>query len=140
MEFHVEYKDGYFVGKTCGEAVAAQFGDLLDLMLHDDRWSPGMSWMHDHSELNADPLTVSDIRHIAKLCAERRTQIGSGRCAIVVRADLEYGLARMWSAYVDGSWDVATSVFRTSEQGRAWLLSDQPAPDGQPQSSANDGA
>ncbi|MCK9995721.1 MAG: hypothetical protein KAH56_05525 [Candidatus Krumholzibacteria bacterium] len=122
MEFRIEYKDGYFVGTTFGEAVTAQFEDLLGAMLVHAEWNPGMSWMYDHTELLADPLTADDIRTIAQMCSDRRELLGMGRCAIVAGRDLEFGLGRMLSMYVDGRWDVDVSVFRTVAEGLEWLL------------------
>ncbi len=121
MKFRVEYRNGYFVGETFGEAVAERFGDLLDAMLAHPEWRPGMSWVHDHSQLSADPLTVEGIRAIAQICSDRKDQLGGGRCAIVVSEDLEFGLARMWSVYVDGSWNVEASVFRNVAEALEWL-------------------
>jgi len=121
MEFHVEYHDGFFIGTTSGDAVDEQFGDLLDAMLTHDMWQPGTPWLHDHSDLNSSSLTIDGIQRIAQLCAERRTLIGKGKCAIVVARDLEFGLARMWAAHVENNWDAVTAVFRSREEAIAWL-------------------
>ena len=121
MEFQVEYHGGFFIGTTSGDAVDEQFGDLLDAMLTHDKWKPGTPWLHDHSDLNAGPLTVDGIQKIAQLCADRRTTIGGGRCAIVVARDLEFGLARMWGVYVENKWDAVAAVFRSREEAIAWL-------------------
>jgi len=121
VEFRVEYRDGFFIGTTSGDAVADQFGNLLDAMLTHDKWQPGTSWLHDHSDLNSGPLTVDGIHRIAHLCSERRTAIGRGKCAILVARDLEYGLARMWAVYVENKWDAVAAVFRSREEAIAWL-------------------
>ena len=121
MHYRLVYDRGLFIGETSGDAVVETFRDLLDAMLDHDEWQPGTPWMHDHTDLNAAPLTVEGIQQIADLCAERRTRIGDGKCAIVLTADLEYGLGRMWAAYVESRWDAVTVIFRTRDEARAWL-------------------
>ena len=121
MHYRLVYDRGLFIGETSGDAVVETFGDLLDAMLDHDEWQPGARWMHDHTDLNAAPLTVEGIQRIADLCAERRTRLGAGKCAIVLTADLEYGLGRMWAAHVESKWDVVTRIFRARDEARAWL-------------------
>ena len=121
MEYSLVYDDGLFIGETSGDAVVETFGDLMDAMLDHDEWKPGASWLHDHTNLNADPLTAENVQGIADLCKERRERIGSGKCAIVVTADLEYGLGRMWATYVEDKWEAVTGVFRSRDEAMAWF-------------------
>jgi len=121
VDYSIEYSNGVFIGITSGDAEVERFGDLLDAMLTHDEWQPGMPWLHDHTNLNSGPLTVNDVQRIAQLCAERSTQLGRGKCAIIGARDLEFGLIRMWSIYVERQWDVVTKVFRSREEAMAWL-------------------
>ncbi len=121
MEFQIEYSDGIFYGKSSGDAETSVFADLLDAMLDHEKWQPGSRWLHDHSDLNSGPLTMDDVQEIALLCAERRQDLGAGKCAIVVRRDLEFGLARMWGGYIEGRWDMSADIFRSRTKALAWL-------------------
>ena len=126
MEFEVSFQDGIFTVVTRGDAEVMKFREYLDEMFEHDRWQPGMPVLHDHSELNSGPLSVDDIRLIADFCAESREQFGNSRLAVVVFRDVEFGLARMWGAFVDGRWNATAQTFRTPKEGRQWLLQEEP--------------
>lgn len=121
MDYRIELGDGFLVCTTSGTAAVVDFRRMLDELLAHPEWTPGTSMLHDHSVLDAGPLTVSEIKRIAELCAERSDKIGSGKCAIVVGRDLEFGLARMWAVYVEGRWDAEASVFRSKDEAQDWL-------------------
>jgi len=59
------------------------------------------------------------IRHVAQALAPYAERIG-GRCAIVAREDIHFGLSRMGSVYSE-SVGVETEVFRTEDEALAWL-------------------
>ena len=59
------------------------------------------------------------IRHVAQALAPYAERIG-GRCAIVAREDIHFGLSRMGSVYSE-SVGVETEVFRTDDEALAWL-------------------
>ena len=61
----------------------------------------------------------SQIRHVAQALAPYAERIG-GRCAIVAREDIHFGLSRMGSVYSE-SVGVETEVFRTEDEALAWL-------------------
>ena len=61
----------------------------------------------------------SQIRHVAQALAPYAERIG-GRCAIVAREDIHFGLSRMGSVYSE-SVGVETEVFRTDDEALAWL-------------------
>jgi hypothetical protein len=90
-------------------------------MLDHAEWQPGTAWIHDHADLDAGMLTVTEVKMIADLCAERSAQMGAGKCAIVVGRDLEFGLSRMWAVFVEDRWDVDARVFRSLDEAIAWL-------------------
>ncbi len=121
MQFTVEYHDGIFICTTSGEAEADQFGELIDIMLTHNEWKTDTPWIHDHSSLNAKPLATEDIRLIAQFCKDRRTEIGKGKCAIVVPKNLEFGLARMWEAFIGDDWYSDSDVFRSKKEALAWI-------------------
>ena len=122
LEYNLTYHDGFFEGTTSGDAEADQFGELLDLMLAHAEWKPGTPYLHDHTDLNAGPLTVDDVGRVAQLCADRRADLGAGKCALIMVRDLEFGLARMWGSLVEDKWDVEANIFRTREEAIAWLM------------------
>ncbi len=121
MDFRVQYNGEFFVCSTSGDATADAFEEFLDALLAHADWKPGSHSLIDHSKLNSGPLTVDEIQRIAQFCSDRRDLVGSGKCAIVVERNLEYGLARMWGEFVHGRWDAVAEVFRSQEEAKIWL-------------------
>jgi hypothetical protein len=121
MEYEIFSHDGFVEVVTHGDADAATFRQFLDEMFGQEDWEPGTPVLHDHSDLNAAPLTVNDVSAIAHFCADSRADFGTSHLAVVVARDLEFGLARMWEAFVDGKWDVTAQVFRTRDDAVSWL-------------------
>lgn len=121
MQFSMNYSKGVFESKTSGDAQADQFDKLLDSMLSHEQWNPGISILHDHSDLNAGPLTVNEVKDIANMCAKRRDLIGEAKFAVVVSRDLEFGLARMWATYIEGRWQASARIFRSRNEAIDWL-------------------
>jgi hypothetical protein len=121
VNYRIDRAGDLFVGATSGEADVEDFRRMLDEMLSHPEWTPGSPWLHDHTELDAGALTVNEIKRIADLCAERSSQFGSGKCAIVAGRDLEFGLARMWAVYVEDRWSAEPNVFRSKDEALDWL-------------------
>ena len=121
MKYEVHYHDGFFEIKTYGDAEPVRFRELLDLLLAHEKWKPDTAILVNHSELNAGPLTVGDIYYIAGSFVRSRVQLGQARMAILVARDLEYGMARMRTGFVEGKWDVIENVFRSRDEAISWL-------------------
>lgn len=122
MEFEVSFQDGIFTVVTRGDAELMRFRELLDQTFAHEEWQPGSLVLHDHSELNGGPLKVDDIRRIAGFCADSSEQFGLSRLAVVAVRDVEFGLARMWGAFMEGRWSVTAQAFRSVDEGKRWLL------------------
>ena len=126
MDFEVSLQDGVFVVVTHGDAEVMKFRDYLDETFAHEQWRPGSPVLHDHSDLNGGPLTVDDVRLIADFCAEASEQFGHSKLAVVTSRDAEFGLARMWGAFMDGRWGVTAQAFRSLDEGKRWLLQPEP--------------
>lgn len=121
MKYEVRYDDEFFEVTTHGDAELERFEDFIDLLLGHEMWKPGTAFLVDHSELNAGPLTVEEVRGIAKVCEKRRAEFGQAKFALLVSRELEYGMARMWETYVEDKWDVTTKLFRSPDEACSWL-------------------
>jgi hypothetical protein len=121
MKYEVHYHDGFFEIKTYGDAEPVRFREVLDHLLAHEKWKPNTAILFNHSKLNAGPLTVDDIHNNAKSSVRSRVQLGQARLAILVARDLEYGMARMRTGFVEGKWDVIENVFRSRDEAISWL-------------------
>lgn len=121
MKSEVHYHDGFFEVETHGDAEPGGFRAFVDLLLAHEKWKPGSPILANHSELNTGPLTMDDIQLIAEGAVRSRAQLGQARIAMLVARDLEYGLARTWEVFVEGKWDVISSIFRSRDEAISWL-------------------
>jgi len=123
VNYEITFCEDYFLVVTSGAAAVAGFREMLSAVLEHEHWGRGKSLISDHSDLNASQLNVDDVRRIAQSSAESRSKYGVRRHAVVAPRDLEYGLSRMWLAYIDDENPVISRVFRSREDAIAWTSS-----------------
>ena len=122
MKYTVHYHGAYFEVKTSGVAEFKGFQDFAKSLIEHDMWKPGSNILIDHTELDASLLTTKDIRTIANLCGEYRTHFGKGKIAIIVARDLEYGMVRMWQAFMENNvWDMSDKLFKSRDEAKSWM-------------------
>ena len=123
MEYTVIYHGEYFEIKTRGVADFKRFQDMVKSLFEHDKWKLGSHILIDHTELDSGFLTTNDIQAIANLCAEYRAFFGKGKIAIVVARDLEYGMIRMWQAFMNSKvWDMSDKLFKSRDEAIAWII------------------
>jgi len=103
------------------EAVPDEFDELWDALFVHDGWKHGVSLLVDETGFDSSSLSVEDVRAIADICAKRGAELGPARIAIFVARDLEYGMNRMWMAFVEGKWGAIPELFRSRGEAIAWL-------------------
>jgi hypothetical protein len=121
MEYAIAWRDGYLEAKTHGDATFDGIAEMIAGLIAHAKWRPGGSVLVDHTELNAGPLTLAQIRAIAALAGQSREQVGTTRIAHLVARDLEFGLVRMWESFVSNQWDARLMCFRSRDEAVAWL-------------------
>ena len=122
VEFIVDYHHGLFEIKTSGDAEVDKFRDILESLVTHESWKPGTPFLVDHSHLDAAPLTTDDMIKIVGFNRQFRAELGKAKCAHVLARDLEFGLGRMWEAFVENEWDVSERLFKSRDDAIAWLV------------------
>lgn len=121
MNYRIESTEKYILVSTSGAATVEELIEALDAIFSHKDWCPGFSYIFDHSNLSLEKLTTADVKKIAYLAKERRSNNAVSRSAIATCHDLEYGLSRMWMVYVADDADVETRVFRDMKDAIAWM-------------------
>jgi hypothetical protein len=99
----------------------------LDAWVHeglsDARFRPGMHLLIDHRRLDWSGLSPQDVRDRIELFARDAAHLDSARAAVVMRAPVDFGIARMEQAYVElqPELNFELGVFLTIEDAREWL-------------------
>jgi hypothetical protein len=104
-----------------GPADMAGFTALIEVVLADPRFRPGMTALLDYSALDSTRLTGGDIRTLADIAARYDAQLGEMRCAEVNPNPLGYGLGRMFEAYTDDQGSMQYRVFYGRGDALDWL-------------------
>ncbi len=121
MEYVITWRDGFLEAKTRGEATVEGIAEMISGVVSHEKWEHGGALLVDHSELNAGPLTLAQIRSLADMAAEAGDRVGPARIAHAVSRDLEFGLVRMWESFVSLQWEARLKVFRSRDEAIAWL-------------------
>ena len=109
--------------RTTSGAVTGE--DLLEahtayLAENEDQFTNCRYWLYDYSKADCNKVQTHDIMRLAAL----HRSVASKNPALVVASccpgDLEFGLSRMWEAFVQPScWN--TRTFRTAEEAKEWI-------------------
>jgi len=123
VTFTITWNDGILESKTQGDATFDGLAGMTSALLSHEKSMPGGTVLVDHSDLKADSLKLGEIRSLAEMTAQARTQIGRARIAHVVSRDLEFGLVRMWENFASPHTDARLGCFRSRDHAIAWLMS-----------------
>lgn len=98
--------------------------------LSDPRYRPGMRILVDHSRLDWSGLTPKDIHQRVELFAREAGRSGPVSVAVVMRAPVDFGIARMEQAFIElhPEIQIDLGVFFSVEDAREWLRA-LPKPD-----------
>lgn len=121
MEFMIVSQTGFLEVKTIGNAELQPLAHMVAELLAHPQWEPGGKILIDYSKLNAGPITADEVRLLADKVGLARERFGRARCAHLVAQSLEYGLVRMWEAYVEDQWDGVTKCFKSRVDATSWL-------------------
>jgi hypothetical protein len=108
---------------TWGMASIEGLGAWIQEGLSDSRYRAGMRVLIDHRELDWGDLSVEDVRERVKLFLGDTVGLDSARAAVVMRAPVDFGIARMEEAYIDmeSELKIKIEVFFSIEDAREWL-------------------
>lgn len=124
MDYVIEFQEDrpYDVHvRIVGVADVADFEAYLADLLFDERWRPGMTILGDLTALDASSFGPREVRNVAELNARYQEEFGAARIAIAAGTPLNYGLLRMWQAFIDAHSKQQTQVYRTLDEARASL-------------------
>lgn len=122
MEWNIEFADdgSRMTVRAWGTAEVQGFIAYLLAAVDHPAWRPGIPALMDFRDLDVGPLTSADIQRLADLHAPYAEVLAQGRIAVLVSRPVEYGIVRMWQAFVN-HMHLAHGVFYTLEEAEAWL-------------------
>lgn len=108
--------------RAWGTASVEGFIGYSRALSQDPRWRPGLALLVDLRDLDLTPMRSSDIDRLVLFQKTYSDRAAQGPIATVVSRAVDYGIVRMWEAYIAGSGrnhHLATDL----EEALAWLWS-----------------
>jgi hypothetical protein len=93
---------------------------LKDIISH-PQWKPGNRILLDHRELKINAISVSGIEDVSEYFKSISDKLGNGRIALVMKRDIDFGIARAWENITEYYVDIKVYVFRELEEAVSWL-------------------
>jgi len=116
------YADRALVIVHCaGRCDAGAWCALLDAVLDDPRWRPGMSLLVDRRRTVAAP-TRADVEAMVGFFRRRATDMRGARCAVVTGTPAACGMARMLETVAERDAVVVARAFDDDGGAMEWLL------------------
>jgi len=88
-------------------------------LLNDPEFDPSYSQLSDFTHVTKVQLSSEDER----LAAKKNIFLHRSRRPLVVKNDVQYGVARMFEIHRDSAGEVGIRVFRNIEEALSWVLS-----------------
>ncbi len=108
---------------TSGMATIEGLDAWVQEGLSDPRYRPGMCLLIDNRRLDWSGLTVSDLHKRIELFAKDAPRLGHASAAIVMRAPVDFGIARMEQTYIElhPELKIEMGVFFSIDDAHAWI-------------------
>ncbi len=112
--------------KFVGEFTMAEYSGAMKAFMDSDVFRPGMNTLWDLQELTVESVTTDVVKTVADYMEAFAPQHEglTWKVALVVGADVVYGVSRMFTAYAESAPN-QVMVFRSMDDAEAWLVSGQ---------------
>jgi hypothetical protein len=107
---------------------------IEDILMHQERlledpdFDSSFSQLTDFTQFAKIDITADQVR----IAAKKNIFSPRSRRALVVKNDLQYGLARMFEIHRDSAGEVGIRVFRNMDEALDWVLSKDTASEDAP--------
>ena len=123
MEHAIEVEPGgrSFTVTTTGPGSAEGIIAFLDAIVSHPSWQPGNHILLDHRKLDIAEITVKGIDRVSHHFQKIGPRLGNGKIALVMKKDIDFGIARAWQLTTDAHVDMQSGVYRSIDEARMWL-------------------
>lgn len=108
--------------RTSGAATVPEMNAMVEAVLGDEHFRPGLKVLVDHREAGFTGFTTEHLRKRADQAAWQLRQGKPSRVAIVVGRDIFVVAGRLLESFIRARTEIQFRTFRTLEDARAWLL------------------
>lgn len=112
--------DGRFIVSTMGRGSAEGIIAFLEAIVSHPSWQPGNHILLDHRKLNIADITVEAIDRVLHHFQKIAHRLGNGKIALVMKKDIDFGIARAWEFTTNEHVDMQIGVYRSLDEARMW--------------------
>ncbi len=110
-----------FTIRTAGDGdIKGIIAFLKDIISHPE-WEPGKKILLDHRALKIDKISVSGIEEVSDFFKSIAPKLGNGKIALVMKRDIDFGIARAWEMITATDVDISIYVFRQIDKATDWI-------------------
>jgi len=106
--------------RLTGTLQATDIKDAFSAMVAHPDFEPGFNSLWDLRGASAARLDFEALRDVVRAAAFKKDARGSGKVAVVVAHDVDYGVSRIYEMLASGLPTVV-NVFRRLEEAEAWF-------------------
>jgi hypothetical protein len=110
--------------RATGKFSVASFEKMIIDSISDERWSPGMNCLVDHSALDLSGTYYSELKEAAEIHKKYDSRIGGGRIAVVMGGEENFDKSSMYVTLLESDVHATVKPFRTTDEARHWLAED----------------
>jgi hypothetical protein len=128
MEWTIEHDPEmpYLVVRTRGEFNLQDHLRMVEDILSQPFWAPSTDVLFDHREMEFGNIGFAEMTAARSAHASHDAQIGSGKSAMLMRSQRDFGLGRQFELLSEEFVAAKLRVFLDEAEARAWLAGESP--------------
>ena len=107
--------------KTYGIFAFDDLARMIEQIIIDPKWKPGMNIIADFREVDVRGVSVKEIYEAKDLHTQYNDLAGEGKIATILGSNLAYGFSRMYQAIAGTDVKSRIMTFRDYENGVDWI-------------------
>ncbi|HEU5079526.1 MAG TPA: hypothetical protein VFT72_09940 [Opitutaceae bacterium] len=115
--YEIDSARGLVLVRLAGKFTYADVSALSETLKNDPRFDPSFSELVDVTESESAGMPVDRLRELA----QHSIYSPQSRRAVLVKRELNFGLARVYGAYLEINGAAGVNVFRDRDEAMRWL-------------------
>lgn len=122
MDWNLNFRDDEILEmKTYGIFAFDDLTRMIEQVIVDPKWKPGMNAIADFREVDVRGVNVYEIYEAKNLHIQYNDIAGEGKIAMILGSNLAYGFSRIYQSIAGKDVKSRIMTFREYENGIDWI-------------------
>ncbi len=121
MKYDISFENEFVLIILSGQISPLDYGLVAKDLVNSPLWKPNAPVLIDYSYIDLSSEIGHHAEHYAMAVAPYKDQLGDGRLACVNTNPADYGLGRIWQAFMQSMTSLEIGIFYTYEDAMCWL-------------------